>query len=152
MNAIKEIFSTIVKVTYTNYSENIIVNKTNIDQFWELIRTGQGIICYELITQGTFKDDFLPKTNERVIINVKMSYHDSMHKIFLMDVVVRDDEKIKLLFDTFGEWNQCFQTIKSTGKGDYMTLYGNRVYFYWDAPKFVIGKKYPLFSSISNRY
>lgn len=72
----------------------------------------------------------------REIKNVKISYHDNMLEYFTMNVVVRADNKIKLLFDTFGEWKQCFQTVKTTNKGEYMTLYGNRVYFWGEAPEF----------------
>jgi len=72
----------------------------------------------------------------REIKNVKMSHHNNMGDYFIMNVIVRADNKIKLLFDTFGEWKQCFQTVKTTNKGEYMTLYGNRVYFWGVTPEF----------------
>ena len=41
----------------------------------------------------------------------------------------REDGKIKVLADTFGgEYRNSWQTIKTTNKGSYIKLYGQREY------------------------
>lgn len=42
---------------------------------------------------------------------------------------VSDDGRIKLFLDTFGEdYRMCFQTPKTTSKGDFIMRYKERVY------------------------
>jgi hypothetical protein len=133
---------TIIKINFSNYSENeIILDLNSVASLKEAMSKDSDFISFEIIQEG---DDIeLVKTmlfnseeaQEKLIENVKMIHADG--QTFLIDVVVRADGKIKLLFDTFGnDWRQSFQTIKETGKGYFVNLYRARVYFDFDFPKF----------------
>jgi hypothetical protein len=133
MKASKEIFSTIVKVTYTKYSENIKVNAKNANQLRILINTDKDIVSHEVITQGDYIFNLKPQFKT---VEVEIRNCNEISRYFTMSVEVREDDKIRILGDGFGDWVFKFQTVKTTGKGDYVKMYGNRVYFKWDAPTF----------------
>jgi len=73
---------------------------------------------------------------ESKTVEVEISNCYEISRYFTMSVEVRSDDKIRILGDGFGDWVFKFQTVKTTGKGDYVKMYGNRVYFKWSAPTF----------------
>ena len=73
---------------------------------------------------------------ESKTIEVLISNCDTMDKAFSQTIQVRSDNKIRILGDGFGDWVFKFQTVKTTSKGDYLKMYGQRVYFACEAPTF----------------
>ena len=138
----KEIYPTIVKIQYENYSDNVSVTKKNVRDYYKMIRNARrkaDIKWKEVIEQGDVKIYEL-KEGEKYVYNVLMVNNKSMDDPFLMDMWVRKkDNKVKLDFDTMGDWKRSWQQPRWTEKGQYVKLYGHRVYFYNDLPTY----KYP---------
>lgn len=64
-------------------------------------------------------------------------YRDGSTKTETVEsVIVRKDNKVKFDGDCMGSYNFRFQKVKSTSFGDYINVYGERMYFAWNAPKF----------------
>jgi len=76
--------------------------------------------------------------NERTIEVECVSYYrdGSTKRTTTETVIIRKDNKIKFDGDCMGSYSFRFQKVKSTSFGDYINVYGERMYFAWDAPKF----------------
>jgi hypothetical protein len=137
MKATKEIFSTIVKVTYTKYSENIAVNEKNANQLRSLINTDKDVQKYEIYFQGDYNFSLIEETEKSIEIECCSYYRDGTIKSETLEsVIVRKDNKVKFDGDCMGSYSFRFQKVKSTSFGDYINVYGERMYFAWEAPKF----------------
>jgi uncharacterized protein YqiB (DUF1249 family) len=137
MRATKEIFSTIVKVTYTNYSENIAVNEKNANQLRNLINTDKDVQKYEIYFQGDYIFNLVEQNERTTEVECVSYYRDGSTKRTTTEtVIIRKDNKIKFDGDCMGSYSFRFQKVKSTSFGDYINVYGERMYFAWDAPTF----------------
>ena len=137
MKASKEIFSTIVKVTYTKYYENIKVNAKNANQLRILINTDKDIVSHKVITQGDYTFSLVEQNEKSIEVECVSYYRDgSTKRTTIESVIVRKDNKIKFDGDCMGSYSFRFQKVKSTSFGDYINVYGERMYFAWDAPTF----------------
>ncbi len=83
-----------------------------------------------------FYDNEITVLETREIKNVEFSFGTKIDEYFKIDCIVRADNKIKLLFDTCGDRNWSWQTVKETGKGFYIKCAFKRVYFAISPPKF----------------
>lgn len=122
--------ATILNIEYNNYTENVIVNEKNVKQVRNLIKKSKG---FAIAFQGDYSFNLKPLFKT---IKVQISNCDEINRYFNISVEVREDDKIRILADGFGDWVFKFQTVKTTGKGDYLKMYGNRVYFKWNAPTY----------------
>ena len=137
MKTSKEIFSTIVKVTYTRYSENIKVNAKNANQLRILLNTDKDIVSHEVITQGDYVFNLVEKNEKSMDVECVSYYRDgSIKRTTIESVIIRKDNKIKFDGDCMGSYSFRFQKVKSTSFGDYINVYGERMYFAWDSPTF----------------
>ena len=122
--------ATILTIEYNNYQENVIVNAKNVKQVRNLIKESKSFV---VAFQGDYNFNLKPQFKT---VEVEISNCYEISRYFTMSVEVREDDKIRILGDGFGDWVFKFQTVKTTGKGDYVKMYGNRVYFKWNAPTF----------------
>ena len=64
-------------------------------------------------------------------------YRDGSTKITTTEaVIIRKDGQVKFDGDCMGSYSFRFQKVKSTSFGDYINVYGERMYFAWNAPTF----------------
>ena len=137
MKTSKEIFSTIVKVTYTRYSENIAVNEKNASELRSLINTDKDVQKYEIYFQGDYNFSLIEETEKSIEVECVSYYRDgSTKRTTIESVIIRKDNKIKFDGDCMGSYSFRFQKVKSTSFGDYINVYGERMYFAWDSPTF----------------
>jgi len=116
--------STIVKITYTNYTENVNVNSSKIEK--ELIRIkdiDNSFESYEVLAQGDYK-----LKNEKIEMRtLAMGNNDEFQFDQKFEII---KNKVKAIVDTFGEdYRMCFQKINTTSKGQWVKVYGERIYF-----------------------
>ena len=122
--------NTILTIEHNNYQENVIVNAKNVKEVRNLIKEAKG---FTVAFQGDYSFSLKPLFK---MVEVELSNCDRMHKSFTINVEVREDDKIRVLGDSCGDWVFKFQTVKTTGKGDYVKMYGQRVYFSYTAPTY----------------
>jgi len=122
--------ATILTIEYNNYEENVIVNAKNVKEVRNLIKEAKS---FAVASQGDYTFSLKPQFKT---VEVELSNCYEISRYFTMSVEVREDDKIRILGDGFGDWVFKFQTVKTTGKGDYVKMYGNRVYFKWSAPTY----------------
>jgi copper chaperone CopZ len=104
--------TTIIEVNQGQYTENIAITKTNIKEALKEIKGKD----WTYIVKGDITLE--PK-------EVTVEFETSTP----MSGLLSADGRLKVFFDTFsGEWRHAFQTIKSTDKGEFITIYGRRIY------------------------
>ena len=138
MANLTEIFATTIKVTYTNYSENVNVNEANAQQLRNLINNDSDVQGWEVYTQGDYSFQLVEPTEKVVSVDLEEFRRDGTVKHTYPNclVSVRKDGKVKFEGDTCGAWSFRFQKVKESSFGEYINVYGKRSYFAGGAPIF----------------
>ncbi len=126
--------NTILTIEHNNYQENVIVNAKNVKEVRNLIKEAKG---FTVAFQGDYIFSLVEDTEKSIEVECCSYYRDGSTKTNTNEtVIVHKDGKVKFDGDCMGSYIFRFQKVKSTSFGDYINVYGERMYFAWGAPKF----------------
>tara|TARA_R110000772_G_scaffold111831_2_gene215933 strand:+ start:3600 stop:3974 length:375 start_codon:yes stop_codon:yes gene_type:complete len=116
--------NTIVKITYTNYTENVKINNSKKEnELLDIKNRDNSFESYEVIKQG----DYILKSDKIEMKTFAMGNNDEFQYEQTFEII---GNKVKAIIDTFGEdYRMCFQKINTTSKGQWVKVYGERIYF-----------------------
>ena len=116
--------NTIVKITYTNYTENVVISSSKKERELLAIKNKDNSFeKYEVINQG----DYILKSDKIEMRTFAMGNNDEFQYHQTFEII---GSKVKAVIDTFGEdYRMCFQKVRTTSKGQWVNVYGSRIYF-----------------------
>ena len=115
---------TLVKIKYTNYTENAVINNSKKERELLAIKNKDNDFkSYEVIKQG----DYILKNSKIEMKTFAMGNNDEFEYYQTFEII---GNKVKAIIDTFGEdYRMCFQKINTTSKGQWVNVYGSKIYF-----------------------
>jgi hypothetical protein len=116
---------TIVKITYTNYTENVVISSSKKErELLDIKNKDNSFEKYEVINQG----DYILKNSKIEMKTFAMGNNDEFEYYQEFEII---GNKVKAIIDTFGEnYKMCFQKVNQTKtKGQWVKVYGERIYF-----------------------
>jgi len=117
--------NTIVKIAYTNYTENAVISSSKQERELLAIKNKDNDFqSYEVISQG----DYILKNSKIEMKTFAMGNNDEFEYYQEFEII---GNKVKAIIDTFGEdYRMCFQKVNQTKtKGQWVKVYGERIYF-----------------------
>jgi len=116
--------NTIVKIAYTNYTENAVISSSKQERELLAIKNKDNDFqSYEVISQG----DYILKNSKIEMKTFAMGNNDEFEYYQEFEII---GNKVKAIIDTFGEdYRMCFQKVNTTSKGQWVKVYGERIYF-----------------------
>ena len=116
--------NTIVKITYTNYTENAVISSSKQERELLAIKNKDNDFqSYEVISQG----DYILKNSKIEMKTFAIGNNDEFEYYQEFEII---GNKVKAIIDTFGEdYRMCFQKVNTTSKGQWVKVYGERIYF-----------------------
>jgi len=115
---------TLVKIKYKHYNENVwIDSKKKEKELMEIKNTHKDFEFYKVIQQGNYR----LKYDRIEIKEFAMGNNDEFEFMQIFEIA---GGKVKAIIDTFGEdYRMCFQKVKTTSKGQWVNVYGSKIYF-----------------------